>query len=54
MVPGDVVLLASGAKRPSDLRLLKTYESKVEETMLTGESIPAVKIDMWIRRRKKV
>lgn len=41
--PGDVVLLASGTKVPSDLRLLKTYELKVEEAMLTGESIPAEK-----------
>ncbi len=54
MVPGDVVRLASGTKVPSDLRLLETYELKVEEAMLTGELIPAVKIDKWIRRRKKV
>src|SRR3990167_9012945 len=43
LVPGDVVLLASGTKVPFDLRLLKTYELKVEEAMLTGESIPAEK-----------
>ncbi|MDQ1272154.1 MAG: P-type Ca2+ transporter type, partial [Planctomycetota bacterium] len=43
LAPGDVVLLASGTKVPADLRLLKTYELKVEEAMLTGESIPAEK-----------
>ncbi len=43
LVPGDVVLLASGTKAPADLRLLKTYELRVEEAMLTGESIPAEK-----------
>lgn len=42
-MPGDVVLLASGTKVPADLRLLKTHELKVEEAMLTGESIPAEK-----------
>src|SRR3989338_1443088 len=43
LVPGDVVFLASGTKLPADLRLLKTYELKVEEAMLTGESVPAEK-----------
>jgi len=43
LVPGDIVLLASGTKVPADLRLFHTLELKVEEAMLTGESVPAEK-----------
>jgi magnesium-transporting ATPase (P-type) len=43
LVPGDVVLLTSGAKVPADLRLFHALELKVEEAMLTGESVPAEK-----------
>lgn len=43
LVPGDVVLLASGVRVPADLRLVKTIELRVEEAMLTGESVPVEK-----------
>ncbi|HBI15312.1 MAG TPA: ATPase [Desulfobulbaceae bacterium] len=49
LVPGDMVLLASGAKVPADLRLLHTIELRVDEAMLTGESIAAEKITAPIR-----
>lgn len=49
LVPGDIVLLTSGVKIPADIRLMKTIELRVEEAMLTGESIPAEKVAVPIK-----
>ncbi|HEU0201025.1 MAG TPA: HAD-IC family P-type ATPase, partial [Burkholderiaceae bacterium] len=43
LVPGDVVLLASGDRVPADLRLLRAKNFRVNEAALTGESLPGEK-----------
>ena len=45
LVPGDIVILEEGDRIPADLRLLKTVNLEIEESTLTGESVPVKKTE---------
>ena len=61
IVPGDIVLLEAGNIAPADLRLIETFGLQIDESTLTGESVPSEKtekrmneIDLSIGDRKNI
>jgi len=49
LVPGDVILLKAGSKVPADVRIINAHYLEIDESILTGESMPvgkkAIEID---------
>ena len=43
LVPGDIIILEAGDIIPADVRLIESYNMKIEEASLTGESVPSEK-----------
>lgn len=45
LVPDDVVIIVEGDRIPADGMLLKTHHIEIDESILTGESLPVMKED---------
>ncbi|MCK4848325.1 MAG: cation-transporting P-type ATPase, partial [Candidatus Heimdallarchaeota archaeon] len=45
VVPGDILILTQGDKIPADSRIIKSNTFRINESSLTGESVPATKLE---------
>jgi len=53
LVPGDIVLLEAGDIVPADLRISETNNFLVDESILSGESVPVSKISQSLTKESK-
>ncbi len=50
LVPGDLVSLDAGDYVPSDGRIIESYNLQIDESALTGESVPVLKMEQVIQQ----
>ncbi len=51
LVPGDLIILEAGSLVPADARIIESFNLRVNEATLTGESIPSQKIAKKIAKK---
>lgn len=53
LCPGDLIVLQEGSCVPADARVVEAYNLQIDQSILTGESLPAQKIIEPIAAEKK-
>lgn len=53
LVPGDIILLEPGDFIPAEIRFIQTDGLLVDESIMTGESVPISKIDQPVEKKEQ-
>ncbi len=54
LVPGDILIIDAGRFIPADVRLIESANLQIEESALTGESVPSEKNAEFIAKDEKI
>lgn len=52
LVPGDIIFLNEGEKIPADARIIESFNLTVNESSLTGESLPVHKVENFLGQKQ--
>ena len=54
LVPGDILVIDAGRFIPADVRLIESVNLQIEESALTGESVPSEKSANFVANDEKM